>query len=302
MDAVAAFTVTPIVSCENDQPVTFWSLLATSNSVLCRRSAEGLQARAAQLGRCLPCSVGNEPAVLNSAAKLVDGRWTGVLDGRRVRLSVVAEGELTVGPRALYVEAIGGKIFALQCLQPAVATTGIGRSLRTSQRMAIHTARHRASAAAVPTLYNAEWLETLASGVQGQLRRLLQLLRRQLSVWRQAVSFDDVFIAMQVCVMLLISVQLCLLHAADALSVPEQIARQEILVKEAREEVLQLVRSQTGEMDAIQHSFACRMSVLEPRLRASERRLAELKWDSLAASGPAKQMSLQSDSESFKGS
>jgi len=113
LDETPAFTVG-----SGTNTVTFWSALATASPVLCHRTTLELEQRRARLAADKSLSTdsfGREPSVLSSWERLPDGRFTGIVDGRRVWLTVELEGRLASDPRAGagYLISLGGRVYEL---------------------------------------------------------------------------------------------------------------------------------------------------------------------------------------------
>lgn len=252
MDDAASFTVTLTSSC-NDERVTFWTLLGFNNPHLRRRSPEELRARLLTLRAA--SRVGREPSVLRSARRLADGRWAGTLDGNFVTLSVVAEGHLAADSSAAlsgdpsYLEAAGGRIFALD-----YAGTPVLNAL--AQQAAWEGAAGRLQSARAPGA-------AVGAAAAGR-------------------SAEDLLIGAMVATVLFVGAQLLTLGAAATAPIDEQVSRQELRVKDASAEVLQLEQRLSADQASLQDAFSTRLGELEPRLRASEQRLAELKRRALA--------------------
>ena len=108
-DELPAFTV---------GDATFFSALAAYHPRLSRRSAAECEARADELA----LAHGRVPPVLNSWARLEDGRFSGSTNGgRSVSFVVNSEGSLASGLG--YVETIGGNVYELGEQQAAMAAS-----------------------------------------------------------------------------------------------------------------------------------------------------------------------------------
>ena len=104
-DLAASFTVG-----EGEHKATFWEALASSTFELHGRSHSECAARMEELS---PGKYGSQPRRLDVWQRLPDGRYMGVEDGRKVKVSVSEEGRLTKGSRPMYIELTCGRIYEL---------------------------------------------------------------------------------------------------------------------------------------------------------------------------------------------
>ena len=104
-DLAASFTVG-----EGEHKATFWEALASSTFELHGRSHSECAARMEVLS---PGKYGSQPRRLDVWQRLPDGRYMGVEDGRKVKVSVSEEGRLTKGSRPMYIELTCGRIYEL---------------------------------------------------------------------------------------------------------------------------------------------------------------------------------------------
>jgi hypothetical protein len=104
-DLAASFTVS-----EGEHKATFWEALASSTFELHGRSHSQCAARMEVLS---PGKYGSQPRRLDVWQRLPDGRYMGVEDGRKVKVSVSEEGRLTKGSRPMYIELTCGRIYEL---------------------------------------------------------------------------------------------------------------------------------------------------------------------------------------------
>lgn len=87
----------------------------------------------------------------------------------------------------------------------------------------------------------------------------------------------DLLVPALVASALLVGAQLVALGAASAAPLAERVSRQELRVSVAQAEILALEQRLSDDQESLRGAFATRMGELEPRLRASEQRLAELR-------------------------
>ena len=244
LDEAPSFTVG-----DGTKRVTFWSSLAL-HPMLKHRSPDELQAHAASLN--MP--VGHEPKVLRAARSVSGGKtWTGIVDGHSRSINAASDGRLASG--ASFVESLSGEIFAAELI-----------SMSEQQEP-----------------FNAEepWVER--SSDIGTQERLAALSSDKSPTWTASLIlrlqkvFDPLYMVAAVLLLpLLVGGQL-LFHDAAPLSA--RVMWQQESVNHARKDVLDLEkwlekRGQAYGED--QDRFMRRMEELEPRLRASEMRLAEL--------------------------
>lgn len=104
-DLAASFAVG-----EGEHKATFWEALASSTFELHGRSHSECAARMEVLS---PGKYGSQPRRLDVWQRLPDGRYMGVEDGRKVKVSVSEEGRLTKGCRPMYIELTCGRIYEL---------------------------------------------------------------------------------------------------------------------------------------------------------------------------------------------
>ena len=224
--------------------VTFWSSLAAANPVLIKRSPEELQSHAARIA---DGAVWREPKVLCSAARRSDGTWMGKVDGHNRVLNVASEGHLASGDG--FVESLTGEIFQLDLISSSALD---------------------------------EWpAET--KPVQATMDAAMKDMGGSVAAIR-ARNFTSLggslFVSGLVAGAMLISAQLVTLGVHQAAPAAVRASWQQERVLEARKDVLELERwleVRREAFDADQETFIRRMGDLEPRLRASEARLAELR-------------------------
>lgn len=241
-DCVAEFTV------GDEHRVTFWSSFTAAHPELSQRSPQELEARAALLN----CPVGKEPAVLSSAMRKEDGRWSGWLDGNRVSVTVEKEGRLASGDA--YVQSISGKIYAVDRFAMSELHTDHGEALSYSST--------RTPADVVELEQKAE---TRAGERRGCKETLVTCYLATLAT----------------SALLLVGQLFCI--GIDVASVPacheQDRACQQHRVDHLRGDIIHLehqLELRREAWDSDQQVFISKMSVLEPQLRASERTLAEL--------------------------
>lgn len=244
LDEAPSFTVG-----SGQNRVTFWGSLAAHNPILSQRTPSELQAHASILN--LP--VGDAPQVLQSAMSVSGGKtWTGTVDGHSRSINTASDGRLVSG--ASFIESLSGEIFEAELVtMSALQEPLLSRASEESWERSLSGTQDALDSEESP-----------ASSILSSLAK----------VWY------PLYVSSMVAAVLLIGGQLLALSLHDAATVSTRVSWQQERVNEARTDVVQLERWLETRREAYsddQDTFMRWMEELEPRLRASEMRLAELR-------------------------
>ena len=217
--------------------VTFWTSLAASQPDLGSRSPEELHAQAVLT---MGTIVGSEPRVLTSATRVTESRWAGFIDGHARVLNVASEGRLVSGTG--FIESLTGEIFSVEMLQEWPTDDDdddAGKSVEPAHEDGMQS--------------------FLAAGLQ---------------------AFYSFYVPAAVACALLVGAQLIAAQTHTVAPHSAMVTWQEGVVSDAKNDVLDLERWMEARREVFaddQETFLRRLGELEPRVRASEARLTELK-------------------------